>query len=396
MTVSDLAFIDSTGYNCADYPTFLQFVQDQYRNIYGTDVYLGADSMDGQWTAILAQALYDTAQLGQAAYNSFSPVSAQGVGLSRVVKINGLRREIPTNSTAILTIVGVAGTVITNGIAVDTLNQQWALPTTVTIPGGGSIAVTATAVVEGAIQAGANTITGIFTPTLGWQTVNNAAAATAGAAVEADGALRLRQAVSTALPAQTVIDATVAALSNLTGVTEVKSYENATETTDGNGLTAHSVCFIVQGGTLSDIINTIGLYKTPGTTTFASGANAQSGTYYDSKGMPVPINFINPAITAEIKVGITISAKSTWNNSFETTINAALQAFIQAVPIGGTVVLTELYGVIYGASPIANSFTISALTLAKNAGMAGTSDIVLLFDEIPINNGGSDITWTVT
>ena len=57
MDVSDLVFIDATGYNCADYPTFLTWVQGQYQAIYGSDVYLGADSMDGQWTAILAQAL---------------------------------------------------------------------------------------------------------------------------------------------------------------------------------------------------------------------------------------------------------------------------------------------------------------------------------------------------
>lgn len=396
MTVADLAFISSTGYTCADYPTFLQFVQDQYRNIYGADVYLGADSMDGQWTAILAQALFDTAQLGQVAYNSFSPASAQGVGLSRVVKINGLRREVPSNSTVTLTIVGVAGTTITTGIAVDTLNQKWNLPGTVTVPGGGSIDVTGTADQEGAIQAAASTVTGIFTPTLGWQTVNNASAASPGAPVEADGQLRIRQAKSTALPAQTVIDATVAALSNLTGVSQVKSYENATESTDGNGLTAHSVCFIVQGGTLSDIINTIGLYKTPGTTTFASGGNAHSGTYIDAKGMPVPIHFINPAIPATIQITITISAASTWDSSFETQIGAALAAAVNAFPIGSNVVYTELFGVAYLAAPIPGSFTVSSITIGKNSGMQSAANIQLAFDEIPVCVQNTDITWVVT
>lgn len=396
MTVADLVFIDSTGYNCADYPTFLQWVQDQYRAIYGADIYLGADSMDGQWTAILAQALFDTAQLGQGTYNSFSPASAQGVGLSRVVKINGLKREVPTNSTAILTVVGVAGTVITNGIASDILNQQWLLPATVTIPGGGSINVTATAKDPGAIQAGASTITTIFTPTLGWQTVNNTAAATAGNPVESDGQLRIRQAKSTSLPAQTVIDATVAALSNLSGVSEVKSYENATTTTDGNGLPGHSVCFIIQGGLLADIINTIGLYKTPGTTTYASGPNAQSGTYTDAKGMPVPINFISPAITATIQITITISAASTWDTSFETPIGAALAATVNAFPIGGKVVYTELFGAAYAASPIPSSFTISSITIGKNGGGQSSANIQLNFDEIPICTQNVDITWVVT
>lgn len=396
MNVTDLVFIDATGYNCADYPTFLTWLQGQYRGVYGQDTYLGPDSQDGQLVAIFAQAIYDTAQVGMAAYNSFSPASAQGVGLSRVVKINGMRREIPTNSTAILTIVGVAGTVITNGIAVDNLNQQWLLPSSVTIPGGGAINVTGTSKTEGAINAGANTITGIFTPTLGWQTVNNAAAATPGNAVEQDGALRVRQTVSTAIPAQTVIDATVAALSNLTGVSEVKSYENATTSTDGNGLPGHSVCFIIEGGVLSDIINTIGLYKTPGTTTFASGANAQSGTYVDAKGMPVPINFISPAITAEIQITITISAAATWDSSFETTIGAALAAAVEAFTIGSKIIYTQLFGVAYAANPIPGSFTISAITIGKNGGSQSAANIALLFDEIPICVSPADITWIVT
>ena len=394
MNVSDLVFIDATGYNCADYPSFLTWVQGQYQSVYGSDVYLGADSMDGQWTAIFAQALYDTAQVGQQAYNSFSPASAAGVGLSRVVKINGLEREIPTNSTAVLTIVGVAGTVITNGIAVDVLNQQWLLPSSVTIPGGGSINVTATAQTSGAIQASASTITTIFTPTLGWQTVTNASGAVVGSPVELDGQLRIRQSKSTSIPAQTTLAATVAALSNLPGVTEVQPYENATNTTDGNGLPPHSICLVVEGGILSAIVNTIGLYKTPGTQTFASGANAQSGTYIDAKGLPVPINFISPAIPAEIGVGIVITPASTWDSSFEPIINAALAAAINAVPIGGIVVYTQLFGVIYAASPIPGSFTVVSITLAKNSGMPASSNVNLLFDEIPLCNPLTDIGWT--
>lgn len=393
MDVSDLVFIDSTGYNCADYPTFLSWVQTQYQNIYGADTYLGADSMDGQWTAILAQALYDTAQLGLMCYQSFSPVTAQGVGLSRVVKINGLRRDIPTNSTVVLTIVGVGGTTILNGIAADVLNQQWLLPSSVTIPGGGSINVTATAQNAGAVQAAPTTVTTIFTPTLGWQSVTNSSAAVPGSPVETDAALRTRQAISTGQPAQTVLAATVAALANLNGVTEVQPYENATNTTDGNGLPPHSVCFVVQGGTLQDIINTIGLYKTPGTQTFASGPNEQSGTYYDAQGMPVPINVITPAITAQIQVTMTISPLTAWSSSFESIINVAIQAYIQSVPIGGTVVYTALFGVVYGASPIAGAFTITSITIGKNSGGQSSANISLNFDEIPMNNGSSDITW---
>lgn len=402
-TVADLVYIDSTGYHYSDYPTFLAWVQGQYQSIYGADVYLGADSMDGQWTAILAQSLYDTAALGANCYNSFSPAGAQGVGLSKAVKINGLSRNVPTNSTVVLTIVGTAGTTITNGIAVDTVNQQWALPASVVIPPGGSIDVTATAVQIGAVSAEASTVTSIFTPTLGWQTVNNSAAAAPGSPVETDAELRARQAVSTSLPALTVIQATTSALANLPGVTQVKPYENVSETTDSNGLPAHSVCFVVQGGNLTDITNTIGLYKTPGTTTFATGTNSRAEIYTDPAGLPVAINFYNPAIPAEIGVTITVHPLNTaWNTAFEIPIAAALANLITGYGIGGTILYTQLYAAAYnppesgGVTAISGSYSVVSITINKNGGGFSAANIVLAFNEIPTCNPNTDVIFIVS
>lgn len=397
MNVSTLVWIDATGYHYADYPTFLSWVQSQYQAIYGADIYLGADSMDGQWTAILAQALFDTAALGAQTYNSFSPATAQGVGLSRVVKINGISRDIPTNSSVVVTIVGVAGTVITNGIAIDTVSQQWLLPASVTIPGGGSIDVTATAQNQGAVAAAANTVTGIFTPTLGWQTVNNASSASPGSAVETDAQLRQRQALSTSIPAQTVIQATTSALANLVGVTQVAPYENTTGTTDGNGLPPHSVCFVVEGGSISDITNTIGLYKTPGTNTYASGTNAQNETYDDPAGLPVPINFYNPAIPATIDVNITITPlTSSWSTAFETPIGVAISALIQGFGIGANILYTQVFVAAYNAAPVPGSYYVVSVAIQKNSGGYSSANIQLLFNEIPVCDPVANVHFTIT
>lgn len=398
MAVSDLNFIDATGYHFADFPSFLSYLTTAYQSIYGSDVYLGADSQDGQWLALVAQALFDTASVGASNYNSFSPATAQGVGLSRVVKINGLRRGIPTNSTVVVTIIGTANTVIANGVVIDTLQQKWDLPASVTIPFSGTIDVTAVSEVMGNITADPNTVTGIFTPTLGWQSVNNTDAATPGAPVELDATLRARQAVSTSLPALTVIDATIGALENLTGVTEVKSYENDTGTTDGNGLPGHSICFVVQGGLIADITNAIGLYKTPGTNTFASGPNARNETYIDPKGMPVPINFINPAITATISVEITVTPLNNgWSTDYVAQIEDALSAAIQSVPIGGTVVYTALFVAAYlVGTPAYGTFDVISIEIKKNAGSFAAANIPLNFDEIPLCDPTTDVFVTVT
>ena len=396
MTIADLVYIDSTGYHYADYPTFLQWLQDEYRAIYGEDVYLEADSMDGQFLAILAKAFYDTAALGASVYNSFSPLTAQGVGLSRVVKINGLRRLSPSYSTAVLTITGQAGTVITNGIATDALDQKWLLPATVTIPGGGSIDVTATAEQIGFVTAGADTITNIFTPTRGWQTVNNDDAATPGEPVESDAQLRQRQSVSTSLPAETVFDATLAAVANVSGVTKVTGYENNTDSTDANSLTAHSICVVVVGGGNTDIANAIMSKKTPGTNPVG---NAGPYTVTDSRGLPVAIKF-SRAVTAEIQCTVNVVSGSGWSADYVDVIKEAVAAAINAVPIGGVIYFSALFApaLLVGEDGY-GTFSISSLVIGKNGGAQSATNIALatgLNAENPVCNASVDVTVNVS
>lgn len=392
MDVSTLAFIDSTGYHFADYPTFLAWLQDQYRGIYGADVYLESDSQDGQLLAIFAKALYDTAALGASVYNSFSPVSAQGTGLSRNVKINGVNRRVATHSTADLLIVGQTGTTITNGVAIDSLSQKWNLPASVTIPGGGMITVTATAQDEGAVNAAADTINQIFTPTLGWQTVNNVAGATPGVAAESDAALRIRQAQSTADPSLTVFDGTIGGVANLPGVTAVKGYENDTDMTDANSIPSHSICVVVQGGDDVEIAEEILLHKTPGTGTFGT----TSELVYDAHGMPSTINFQRPT-PATIHVQITLSAGPGWTTDYEPLIAAAVADIINNGGIGNDVLITKLFAPAYlNGLPAGSTYDIALLELKKNSGSFVTTNIDLDFDEIPVCDPLTDFTFIVS
>jgi uncharacterized phage protein gp47/JayE len=388
MDVTDLVFIDSTGYNFEDYPSFLDFVQGVYTGIYGADVYLGADSQDGQWVAILAQMMYDTAALGASIYNSFSPSTAQGVGLSRVVKINGLKRLTPSFSIATVTIIGTAGTIISNGIVQDILNQQWALPVTVTIPGGGTIDVTATSVVVGDITADPSTITTIFTPTLGWQSVNNAAGATPGAPVESDAALRVRQTISTAIPAETVFDATLGAVANLPGVTAIQGYENVTDSTDGNGLPPHSISVVVSGGDPVEICQAILNKKTPGTDTFGNTTEL----VFDSRGLPLNISY-QTSVTATIGVQVTLTEGSAWTDDYLSQIADAVSTVINAGGIGNTVLYTTLFAAAYlnGTLP-PNAYIIDTIELNKNGGSFSAANVALTFDEQPVCNPLTDVT----
>ena len=392
MNLSDLAFIDSTGYNFPDYPTVLSWLTQKYKDTYGEDVYLEADSQDGSFLAILAQAIYDSLSIGASVYNSQSPLFAQGVGLSTRVKINGISRQVSTNSTADLTIVGTSGTVITNGIATDGLDQKWNLPASVTIPGGGSIVVTATAAISGAVSALAGTITKIFTPTLGWQTVTNAASATLGAPVETDAELRVRQKTSVANPSLTVFDGTKGAVANVAGVTASEGYENDTGSTDGDGIPAHSISIVAAGGDALAIADAIALHKSPGCGTYGT----TSETVYDSKGMPNTINFYRPTVQV-IKAQVTIAAGVGWSTDFEALIQKAVADTINAFGIGKTILITKLYAPAYLlGTPAGSTFDITSIEIAKFADALGVVNIPLLFNEQPYCDYAVNVAIVVT
>lgn len=369
--------IDASGISAPQFADILAYLQAQYRAIFGADVYLGNDSQDGQFLGIIAQAIADSNAAAVACYNAFSPTTAQGNGLSSNVKINGISRLVPTASTVDVTIVGVAGTVISNGVITDANKNDWNLPASVTIPAGGSTLVTATAAQKGAIAAGAGTITKIKTPTFGWQSVTNTGAAVAGSPVESDAELRVRQALSVATPSQTIFEGIVGSVANLAGVTRIKGYENDSDSTDANGIPAHMIAIIAEGGDAAAIAATIAEKKTPGTGT----AGSISSTIIDSVGSTHVIRFSRPTAVA-IKVNLTISGLAGYSAAILPTIKQAIADYINALDIGESVyyfdmlVPAKLENAGYG-----QTYKVTAMTIAKNAGAYGTSDIAIAFNE---------------
>ena len=382
--------IDANGIAMPTFAAVLAYFQDGFRGIYGQDVYLGNDSQDGQWVALVATAHYDTCAAIVAAYQAFSPSTAQGVGLSSVVKINGIARAVPSNSTADLTIIGQAGTTIANGQASDGTNK-WALPASVVIPSGGEIIVTATAVEAGAIAAAPGTITTISTPTYGWQSVTNALAAAAGAPIESDAALRRRQATSTAIPSQTVLEGIVGAVANLPGVTRYAPYENDTDSTDGNGVPSHSISLVVEGGDAAAIAGVIADKKAPGTGTYGTTTE----TVTDAYGIPHAIHFFRPT-ARRIKVQVTLTALTGYTTGIGNEIKAAVAAYITALAIGEDVRYFRLAtpANLSGAAD-GETYTITDLTCGFDGGSLGYLDLTIAFNEAAFADA-ADVTVVVS
>jgi len=251
------ATVNAQGISAPDYQTILSTITGYFQQIYGTDAYIDPDSKDGQMISLYALGIHDANNTAIQVYNSFSPSTAMSDALTRNVKINGIGRNGETRSVVDLVCIDTAGQTITNGSVRDANNIIWNLPTSVTIQPGGQVTVTAMCATAGAVAAMPGTINQINTPTRGWTSVTNPSAATVGAAVEQDSALRIRQSQSVALPSLTPFAALDGAIANVAGVTRHKLYENDTGSQDANGLPPHSVAAIVDGGDVTTVAQTI-------------------------------------------------------------------------------------------------------------------------------------------
>lgn len=390
--ISDPVFsVTEDGISAPQYSEILEYLQEKARGIFGSDIVLTADSQDGQLLAIFALALHDVNSQAVAVYSSYNPQSAIGAALDGAVKTNGLTRRVATHSVVDLTLVGRAGAVITNGVASDTLGQNWLLPASVTIPVSGEIIATATAENAGAVQAAANTITTIATPTFGWQTVTNAAPATPGVAVETDAELRAQQAVSTAAPSVSLWEGIRSSVLALPGVIAVSGKKNDTGVEDDDGIPGHSVALVVEGGDADEIGATIYLKKGEGTGTFGS----TTVIYTDTYGFPNNINFSRPT-QADISVEITIRPTATYVTAADEDIALRIVDYINSLNIGDSVNIARVL-----ASAVKNSeaeiderFTVENITLGKNGGAQATASIALDWREVAVCDF-SDVTVTV-
>lgn len=384
--------ITAAGISAPSFADILASLQASYQAIFGQDVYLDPDSQDGQWLAVIANAINDVNQQAIALYNSFSPTFAVGAGLSSLVKINAIRRNVPSPSTVVLAVTGQPGTEIVDGIVGDNqnLNTQWALPPVVVIPGGGSINVTATCTQLGAFSAAAGTLINIVTPTAGWQSVTNAAPASPGLPFETDAALRARQTLSTSFPALTPIGAIVAAIAAVPGVSRSIVYENDTAGTDGNGVPSHSISAVVQGGDVTAVATAIEEKKSPGTGTFGT----TSVVVNDPQGVPITINFFELALT-RIYLNVTLTRRAGFVGTTAALVQEALSQFVSTLAIGGTIYYTRLFtpaNLEGSAAQLATglsqaqlealgaTYDITALTVGTAPAPAGVVDVPIAFN----------------
>lgn len=370
--------IGPAGLTVASYSDILQDELNIFLQIYGSNQYVGNDSAIYQFISSICLKIADENSGLQLVYNQFSPLTAVGSGLDRVVKMNGIARLPNSFSTAQETITGTPGAIVTNGAVQDISGNLWTLPSSVTIPSTGSTVVIATCTVPGNITANVGAISIIATPQAGWTGANNAVPAVAGLPVEADSHLRARQSISVALPSRSPLVSTIAAIAATTGVTRYNVLENPTNATDSYGNPPHSITAVVEGGTELAVATAIYNNRTIGC--FTNGTTTVPVTD-PFTGYVMNISYDLPTYVP-IYVAVTIHGLTYFTSSDVSLVQTAISGYINSLQIGEVLTVSALYAAAMAVTPSLSNpqFSIKSIHVGTSAsGLFQTS----------INNAGT-------
>lgn len=370
-------YVDESGLHYPSYKECKDYFVYHEKRIYGNDIYIDNDSMDGERIAIMTLATFQSFQAAEIAYNNTAPSMAIGTALARLVKLNGMTVKESGYSTVYLELRGKPFITIKNGIVSDTGGNKWNLPQSVNLGENGVVYVTATAQEKGSVTALPRQVNKIDTPQYGWSSVQNKAAASPGQATEKESQIRLRQKQTVALPSQALLEGVEAALWNLENVTDVKVAENDTDlakVVDGFTLPSHSITCVVDGGSEEEIAKTIFYKKTPGCYTHGDIEKVVYDKYQN-------VNYIRFFRSEKVKTKTKIILKplSGFSDDITAQIKNSIKEYINSLRISVDLIQSALNTIINESNEDMRNpiFSVLSLEIAKHDESFSTNDIII-------------------
>lgn len=399
-----MAGVTPTGFVAKTLSEIQSDLREGFRRVFGKSVNVDARARVGQQIDIFSEALSEGWELAEAVSAAFDPSSASGILLDNLCALTGLTRSAPAKSTTSILAIGTAGTLLpigrragvtgnsavfetlaagtiaaaaawvtatpyAEGAIVAAAGALWravaagtsgaTAPTgtgpthndgTVTWayqgPGAAFALIDAEATVTGRIQAFAGSLTTIVTPVAGWAAVTNPLDAVPGRDLETDTELRLRRQQQIANVGSSPLDAIVAKVSLVKGVSNAIVFENTTDVTVGT-IGPHGIELIVEGGDDALIAQKLLESKAGGIATFGTTLFPRT----TSNGDLIDIRFSRPTIQ-NIWVAVTLTKDpSTYPLDGDDQVKAAIVAFGDTQVLGKDVVASSIVGAIFKAVP---------------------------------------------
>jgi uncharacterized phage protein gp47/JayE len=334
--------LEATGWVPKTVAEIREEIVADLRDALGTDVDVSAESVLGELVAVQATKLGELWELVGAIYAARTPSGASGAGLDALCEASpGIARAPATKGTVTLRVALTDATSLPAGsrahVAGDPTNV-WVTTATVTGFGVGSALydVAAEALLAGRALAPAATITTIATPVSGWTSVTNVLDADPGTETETDAPLRVRRAQSLQRNASSPVEAIAAQVAEVSGVTQVTAWENATDYTDAEGRPPHSVEVLALGGTDEAVARAVWAAKAAGIASFGS----TSVTFTDARGVSRTASFSRPTsllMYATVEVEIDPAAYEGAD-----AVKAAIVAATTSYRAGETALISDL------------------------------------------------------
>lgn len=378
--------LQSTGFVVMDYNTIVNNINADQQAAFGADFDVAPSTPNGIVTGIFASKLSALWQQLGAVYASQYPNGATSTALDQLAQLTGVRRLVATQGAVTASITGTPGTLLKDGYANTRIKNSgnaslWYMNvgpgngSQLTIPSSSSTTAGFLAAITGAIASTAGTLTIIDTPISGWTAVTNPTDATLGAAVETDAALRVRRFNLLASQGKGTLDAILANVLQVSGVSAAVVLENYTQVTDSNNTPSHGIQCVVLGGADSNVAQAIWNAKDAGISAYGTS----SATALDSISGTRVVAFTRPTqLTAYVSV--TATTGSAWAGATANIANA-LTAYGATLGIGalgsvypGFVVFKDLYVPVFGVGGVKDaSIGISFTSLAAT----GTSNLAV-------------------
>lgn len=296
------------------------------------------NSPDGQWLNILAQEKKDILDLITTYYNNLDTDRVVGIPQQILYKLNGLTINAYTYSYVYINVLTSEDVTLqglddnidsTDGVGytvADGNGNRWILAQTQNLAAG-YYTLNFRAADLGAVTALPNTITVMETVLKGVTSVNNPASNyITGNDGETSAQFRQRRNRAMSVPSQGFTDSIESQMLNLSSVSQCKVYDNKTNSTDTNGIPAHGVWVIVEGGSSDEIGQIIYNNLPPG----IPQKGSQSVTITKQNGNIVTLNYDLPTpLTLYIRANIQAFDGSLEPNYIKAQLSAQLDFNIQ-------------------------------------------------------------------
>lgn len=338
---------------------------------FGTSAQLHSTTVLGQLLAVFALALSAVWEALLALYQAWDPASATGTALDNLLVLAGTIRLSAAASTAPVTVTGTAGATVFAGtlFRIPDTDFQFAVDEDFVLTAGTGTG-TVTCTITGPVAVLAATITEQVTVSAAIATVTNGTG-TAGRDIETDSAARTRLYDLLAEPEGAGVDSIYRQVQELTGITEVRVYENDTGSTDGDGRPSKSLEVVIVGSgyVAADLGAIIWTYKPAGIETYGTSSVAVE----DSQGGSQTVEY-TVATTVNIYISAALTVDAEYPDDGDDQVQEAIyDAMVADAGLGRDVIYGRIVAAAYSIPGVIGG-TIATDTIP---GPTGTANLTI-------------------